>query len=76
MISSIMKLKLIEKKIATDKKGRFKKLKIMSGNKEIDLTGKTIEDLNTSEMIQLKKFIATLIEEAMDSIGSFASQLD
>lgn len=76
MIDSIVKLKQIEKRVATDKKGRFKRLKFMSGDKEINLIGKTIEDLNTSEIIQLKKFTADLIDKAMDSIGSFSSQLE
>ena len=68
MLKTIKRLKEIEKQFATDNQGNFIDMKFKSGNEIVCLTGKSMDDLTAIEIVKLKKFSASFINEAMQDL--------
>lgn len=68
MLKVLKDLRTIQRKFELDDSGKFKRLKFPFKNEKVDLTGKSIEELHVYEIIKLKKYSSSFIEEAFGEL--------
>lgn len=68
MINKIKEMSKFEKAFQRDKNNKFKRLRFRLEGEEINLVGKTLDNLTNKELVYLKKYSKKFIDDTFEQL--------